>query len=106
MIIDSLGNIISQSRQSISDIFSTLQCSLFPNPTTDMINIRYSLPHADRVRADIFDTNGSHIITLCDQTMNAGTHSIQAALNIPTGIYSVRIITSNEFFHETLIIYN
>jgi hypothetical protein len=50
---------------------------VFPNPTTDVLNFKYTLPETGKVTINIFDKNGSRVGTPLNQPVKeAGTHEI------------------------------
>lgn len=83
--------------------------SIHPNPFTDLTRIRFDLPKAERVKMDIYNLRGQHIITLTDSHHGAGDHEIiwngrdKAGTAMPPGIYFSRLLTPNATFTRKLI---
>jgi hypothetical protein len=68
----------------------------YPNPFNPVTNIKFSLPEAARVKVDVFNIIGEKVITLIDQNMEAGFHSITFnAENLSSGTYIYRLQTEN-----------
>ncbi|PWB67860.1 hypothetical protein C3F09_12660, partial [candidate division GN15 bacterium] len=69
----------------------------FPNPFNPSTEIRYALPHACRVKIDVFDMLGRNVRTLVDAQQTAGTHQVtfdgraRDGSALATGIYFYRI---------------
>lgn len=68
----------------------------YPNPFNNTVNIGYQVPSAVNFSLKIYDLNGRSIVTLVDGLSVAGNHSISwNAQGIPTGIYLVKLETSD-----------
>jgi hypothetical protein len=64
----------------------------YPNPFNSVTTIGYSLPQASRVRLEVFNILGQHVITLVDGQMGSGNHTVRwDASQAATGIYIYRI---------------
>ena len=60
----------------------------FPNPFNPRTTISFSLPTKQKITLTIFNTLGQKIITLVDDILDAGNHSIQwQADEMPSGVY-------------------
>jgi hypothetical protein len=69
----------------------------YPNPFNPETNINFTLPFAGRVRLDIYNIIGEHMVTLLDKDMEAGFHSILfKENNLTSGTYIYRI-QANDF---------
>jgi hypothetical protein len=71
---------------------------VFPNPVTDMINVKYDLSRYSLVTIKIVDVLGNDIKTIFNQRIEAGEITLNYALNdkLNRGFYFVRIIAGNE----------
>jgi len=68
----------------------------YPNPFNSTTTITYSLPQDDHVSLKVYNLMGQEIATLVNEEMLAGTHFITwNAQNIPSGVYSIKIIVGN-----------
>ena len=64
----------------------------YPNPFNPSTKIKYSLPKAEKVKIDVYNTLGQKIETLLNKSMPAGYHEIEFnAQNLPSAIYFYRI---------------
>jgi hypothetical protein len=77
----------------------TLELSApWPNPALRTAHIRFALPAAARVRAEVFDVVGRRVATLIDdQRLEAGEHRVTwsgldaSARRVRAGVYQVRV---------------
>jgi hypothetical protein len=60
----------------VVDIPKEFAVSGYPNPAGPSATIRYALPVNSRVTIEVFDVQGRSVITLLDQDMPAGYHSV------------------------------
>ncbi len=68
----------------------------YPNPFNPQTTIGFDLPMTDQVTLTVYNTIGQRIVTLVDQQMKAGHHSvIWDASSFPSGIYFYKIKTDN-----------
>ncbi len=66
----------------------------YPNPFNPTTQIEYSLPAAQNVKLQIFNSRGEQISTLVNRYQSAGTHRIQFnADNLPSGQYFYQLKT-------------
>lgn len=62
--------------------------SVYPNPFNPVTQIRYEIPTAGIVTLKVFDVLGREVTTLVDQSVNAGSYSIEwNAESYPSGMY-------------------
>jgi hypothetical protein len=65
---------------------------IYPNPLSGTTNIKFSVSNPTHVRLSIWNTLGGKIITLVDEMVFAGDHTIVFdASNVPTGMYFCRL---------------
>lgn len=64
----------------------------YPNPFNPNTIISYSLPKAGTVKLEVFNSLGQKVVTLVDQNMPIGNHSINFdSKNLSSGVYFYRI---------------
>jgi hypothetical protein len=64
----------------------------YPNPFNPSTTIEFTLPQAEMVRLEVFNSIGKSVSLLLDKQLPAGNHSITFdASNLPSGIYMYRI---------------
>jgi hypothetical protein len=71
---------------------------VYPNPVTDVINLKYDLSRYSVVTIKIVDVLGNDIITVFSQRLDPGEKSYTYQLNskLQRGFYFVRIIAGTE----------
>jgi len=77
----------------------TNDLKVFPNPTTDFINIAYNLNIKEEVMISVFDLQGRELAVLLNQTQTAGTQSANfnlADYNLSNGIYLLKMQIGKE----------
>ena len=66
-----------ESFMNLSVPSAAFMAEAFPNPTTDVANLKFRLPENTKVSIQIFDQNGTLVADPLDEhTMQAGTHEI------------------------------
>jgi uncharacterized delta-60 repeat protein len=75
---------------------NSLSANLFPNPSTDKINISYSLEKNSKLSIILLDNLGRIVQSFFnDEFRSAGYHSdvLEADNNLPAGLYYIKIVT-------------
>ena len=79
--------------------------SIYPNPFNPIASINYELSKKDNVNISIYNLSGQLMETLFNDLQNSGMHFIEwNASNYPSGMYFVSMKTSNESFHQKLML--
>ncbi len=79
---------------------------LFPNPTRDVLTLRFGLSRADQVRLILYDTLGRQIAVLGDDHYEAGTHQLRYRFPpVAPGLYVVRLQTRSGQVAERKVLY-
>ncbi len=64
----------------------------YPNPFNPSTNIRFALPKESHVKLTVFDVTGREIVTLVNDNLNAGVHTVEwSAKDLASGMYLYRI---------------
>ncbi len=71
---------------------------VFPNPTTDQINLKYNLSRNSNVTVKMVDVLGNDILTLFSQRVEPGEQTRTFSLNnkLNRGFYFIRVIAGTE----------
>lgn len=71
---------------------------VYPNPVTDVINLKYNLSRYSYVTIKIMDVLGNDVITIFSQRLEPGEKTCTYALNskLSRGFYFVRIYAGTE----------
>ena len=76
-----------------------LTMNMFPNPTSDILNISYPLDNNSTAQLSVFDITGKRMEVSYSSSSNNGFNTIQlSASNLPTGPYVLRLEVDNELF--------
>jgi len=68
-----------------------------PNPFNPSARVRYYLPDASMVKLDAFNVAGQKVATILEGWKDAGEHHATfVADNLPSGVYFLRLTSSNE----------
>jgi hypothetical protein len=93
--VDKIWNDFGYEITSISPRQTPLTYRLeinYPNPFNPSTIIKFSLPEASNVQLTVYNTIGQKVKTLVNQTMNAGSHSVQFdGTGLPSGVYIYRL---------------
>jgi hypothetical protein len=69
------GRMSDESVKNLSAPSTTFMVTVFPNPTTEVVNFKYTLPETSKISIKIFDKNGAVVSTpLSQSAKEAGTH--------------------------------
>jgi len=74
----------------------------YPNPFNPETNIQFALPEAGRVELEVYNVLGQKVITLVDEQLPAGYHTViwdgtdSRGMKVASGVYFYRI-EANEF---------
>jgi len=80
--------------------------NVFPNPLTDKANIVYNLEKDDNVTISLISASGQLVTTLVEnQIQQAGQHQVVLnAVDLPTGIYYLKLQSTESNIIEKLVI--
>jgi hypothetical protein len=68
----------------------------YPNPFNPLTRINFSIPNYGKVKLILYDIAGNEVITLIDQELSSGYHSVNFnAANLSSGIYLYRLTMNN-----------
>ncbi|MCP4581805.1 MAG: T9SS type A sorting domain-containing protein [candidate division Zixibacteria bacterium] len=94
---------ITETKRNLPDGVSLSQN--YPNPFNGSTNISFTLENNSHIKLTIFDILGREIISLADETLNAGEHTItwNAASNLSSGIYFYRLKTDERISSKQMV---
>jgi len=81
--------------------------NVYPNPAKDRINIEYTLVNGTDVHLEITDAIGRVIKEMTNTSQDPGKYHVSLDLNtddIKSGIYFVRLGTSNKTLNQRFIV--
>ena len=77
----------------------------YPNPTSSITKIRYSLPAGQAGMTELYTISGMQIRELVDAVKMPGLHEIEIDVSdLPGGVYFVRVQAGNEFAIAKLLV--
>ena len=82
----------------------------YPNPFNPSTTIKFEIPESSHVKLDIFNTKGQEIITLADNSYQAGTHEIywngrdKHNLQVTSGMYYYRFSSENHVLSKKMLL--
>ncbi len=86
----SMDNVLSVQSPTASN--EAITVAAYPNPTTDRVNVRYTLPQAGDVSVDVFSVTGERVLSLRSSAVIAGQHALPLDVTrFPAGSYYCRI---------------
>ena len=93
--------------ESIHELVSSKSSLLvFPNPSSDIINLSYDLSTTGNVRADLMDFQGKVLAELftCNQSAGRQLKTISLPSDLQSGIYTIRISSDEKRLVEKLVV--
>jgi len=72
--------------------------TVYPNPVTDQLNLKFSLSRNSNVNIKIMDVLGNELVTVFSQRVELGEQKVTYSLNnkLSRGFYFVRIVAGTE----------
>jgi len=78
---------------------------IFPNPTTDIINLNFTLLEENPVYLKIFNTNGQMVYNEDIEAQPIGNHTTSINTNyFNSGVYYISLQSKNQIITQKLII--
>ncbi len=78
---------------------------IYPNPTHDVVQIKFALEKAELTTIKIVDLAGKEVRRIEDKLLSEGEYLYTIDLaNIPSGTYYLQIEAGNKFFNEQIIV--
>lgn len=82
---------VSAIKDIVQETFDTFE--IFPNPLTELSQVRFTLQERSHIVVELFDINGKSISTLDDQIRESGSYELDlgtAVINAAPGQYLIR----------------
>ncbi len=95
-----IQSIVVSDVEDIADVNSSVSC--YPNPATKEVNLSISIDHNSDTEIEIYDSRGNEVKSFNFNTFARGEHIISwnlindNGINIPSGIYYVRVRTNDK----------
>ena len=78
--------------------------SIYPNPITAQSVLAFDLDRVAMVKVELLNVLGQSLRTICNEELAAGEHVMPLHIDLPAGIYLLRI--SNDAMRKTIRIQN
>jgi len=92
--------VISTTKVSVarSDDKLLSNVSVYPNPVTDQINLKYDISRASNVTIKVVDVLGNELVTIYNQRTEPGERTFTYLLNnkLSKGFYFLRVVAGTE----------
>jgi len=93
------------AESSVNDLNNDINVGIYPNPTSEMINVNLSLEETSDVTVEIFDLQGRKVIDRQWENLRQETIVVNAR-SLATGQYSVKITTAEGFTTKSVFVEN
>ncbi|MCX6841413.1 MAG: C25 family cysteine peptidase [candidate division WOR-3 bacterium] len=92
-------------REGVALARDAARVACVPNPFSRSVQIRYNVPVAGRVRAQVFDVSGRSVAILADGEMAAGkVETVWKPGNLANGVYLLKVVLPNGTASEKLML--
>jgi len=82
------------------------KASIYPNPASDQVHLKFSLPERSQVKIDLFKANGQLIKSIGNIVYESGAQSTEISLKgLSSGIYWIKLTSESNSQSFKLIIY-
>lgn len=88
---------------SIKNEYQTLAFDLFPNPSADFTNVRFSLTEGNEARIEIIDLTGKMLKIARIEGSGNIQHSLDTS-DLVAGMYTIRLITDTSVGAKTFVV--
>ncbi|MBC7552516.1 MAG: T9SS type A sorting domain-containing protein [Taibaiella sp.] len=79
--------------------------TLYPNPASEIINIKFTLENAADARLSVFDLTGRTVATIPGNKLNSGINNINVPVSsLPDGIYLVQLQAAGVNVTQKLVV--
>jgi hypothetical protein len=98
--------VVPQTTMGINELNSSaFNLSVFPNPLTENMNVKFSLKETSSVTMEIFDVNGNKVSDLISENeMNGDVNKTFNVSTLAKGIYFVRLNINGESTIQKIVV--
>ncbi len=100
------GAIIDDIPVSVDDPIVYNRIVISPNPSSQHINVKFSMPTSQKIALELYNVKGQKITSFHDGIISAGTHELIFETNVPSGIYFMKMQTGSDVYMEKFLILN
>lgn len=102
-VVDSVENIEKNAALSLESYSEGTHLNIFPNPTSDRINIMNNFSPMGQLEISLYDMNGKNVINQLNPINNSEILSLSVN-HLPNGVYCLIIISGNRTSRASVII--
>lgn len=89
-----LDNFKVTNTTSVEEVIADNSVQVYPNPTTDVAHVTFSVTKASNVTIQVTDVMGRVVSNVANENMAAGAHKVDIqTANLPAGVYNIKIQT-------------
>lgn len=101
--LDDINLDVNARIDDLNSIGSTIQ--LFPNPTSDLVNVTFTLPYSKNLKLSIVNLLGQTIYETANENYSLGENNVLVnTKNILPGMYFIKIADNTNSFSKPLVI--
>jgi hypothetical protein len=89
---------------SIEEIGSSMATSIYPNPTSGLLNISVKNSNSNQLQVRIFDITGTVVYSSADRISNAGYAKQINLEGLAKGIYTIQLTAGTDMITQKLIL--
>lgn len=96
---------VSENTTGLVDMAGgSLSLDVYPNPASEIVNIRFFFPEKSEIKMTLLDVNGNKVTDLTDGNFHTGqiNHSFSVAA-YPKGVYFLRISANGNFIFKKIV---
>jgi len=87
----------------VNDFNEDISLAVYPNPTTDFVNLSLNLENSSDVQVEMFDVQGKRVMDKTWSSLQQETVVINVQ-DLVTGTYTMKIKTAEGFISKPLVI--
>ena len=102
--LDGTSSLSAVQTVQVPGVTSLLTALVFPNPTADQLTVRLSGPYG-KAQGWLFDAQGRMVQELSRPLAAAAGSDIHLSVaNLPTGVYTLRLVLDGQVLHQQLVV--
>jgi len=102
--MDGTSSLSAVQTVHVPNVVSALTALVFPNPAADQLTVRLSGPYG-KAQGWLFDAQGRTVQELSTPlTTAAGSDIHLSVANLPTGVYTLRLVLDGQVIHQQVVV--
>lgn len=98
---------IKKEVKKTNDLLERIDLSIYPNPSTEKINILYDIPNESKVSVSLYNTSGTKVADIVESKLQQGKHKYEYYINekrIKPGLYYIHFLIGKKTITQKVII--